>query len=423
MPVTVVIGSQWGDEGKGKIVDHLAQKMDFVVRFNGGPNAGHTVINEYGEFRLHLAPSGIFNKEIVSIIGNGVAVDPEVLIEEIKGLKKKGISCDNLKLSDKAHLILPWHILRDELEEKERGINEIGTTKRGVGPAFSDKIGRFGLRMGDFLDERGFREKFSVAYQRENDLLGGKLNLSFDSLLEKMLSFGSFLRPYIAQTEFILWEAISKKKNILLEGAQGTLLDIDFGTYPDVTSSACTAASASQGSGISPREINKIIGIVKAYATRVGGGKQPFPTEMKEEIASPFRERTHEYGTTTGRPRRCGWLDAVLLKYAAKINGFTSLALTRLDSLTGMEKINVCFNYVTEDGSTLPFDRLSPSRLSHIQPVYMEFAGWNDFPKGCRKFSDLPEEARSYARKVEELVGVPVSFISTGPKREDIIVL
>ena len=423
MPVTVVIGSQWGDEGKGKIVDYLSQKMDFVVRFNGGPNAGHTVINKYGKFRLHLTPSGIFNKTVVPIIGNGVAIDPEILIEEIKGLKEKGVSCDNLKLSDKAHIILPWHILRDKLEEKERGANEIGTTKRGVGPAFSDKIGRFGLRMEDFLDERGFREKFSVAYQRENDLLGGKLNLSFDSLLEKMLSLGSFLRPYIAQTEFILWEAISKKMNILLEGAQGTLLDIDFGTYPDVTSSGCTVASASQGSGIPPKEINKAIGIVKAYTTRVGGGKQPFPTEMEEGIASPFRERTHEYGATTGRPRRCGWIDAVLLKYAAKINGFTSLALTRIDSLAGMEKIKVCFKYKTKDGDILPFTELSPSRLSRVKPVYTELPGWKEFPKKCQRFLDLPKNARSYIKKVEELVGIPVKLISTGPKREEIIAL
>jgi len=414
MPVNIVIGAQWGDEGKGKIVDYLSQKTDFVVRFNGGPNAGHTVINEYGNFRLHLVPSGIFNKRVVSIIGNGVAVDPKILIKEINHLKENGISCDNLKLSDKAHLILPWHILRDELEERKRGANEIGTTKRGIGPAFSDKIGRFGLRMGDFLDEKKFREKFFLSYQRENDLLEKKLNLPLDVLLEEMLSFGSFLRPYISQTEFILWEAISKKKNILLEGSQGTLLDIDFGTYPDVTSSGCIAASASQGSGIPPKEINEIIGVVKAYTTRVGGGKQPFPTEMEGKFVSDFRKRNQEYGTTTGRPRRCGWLDVVLLRYAAKINGFTSLALTRLDSLTGIEKINVCVDYKTE---------FSISRLSEAQPVYTELTGWSDFPKGCRKFSDLPKESRLYIKKLEELVGVPIKFISTGPKREEIIVL
>jgi len=414
MPVNIVIGAQWGDEGKGKIVDYLSQKTDFVVRFNGGPNAGHTVINEYGNFRLHLVPSGIFNKRVVSIIGNGVAIDPKILIKEINHLKENGVSCDNLKLSDKAHLILPWHILRDELEERKRGANEIGTTKRGIGPAFSDKIGRFGLRMGDFLDEKKFKEKFFFAYQRENDLLEKKLNLPLDVLLEEMLSFGSFLRPYISQTEFILWEAISKKKNILLEGSQGTLLDIDFGTYPDVTSSGCIAASASQGSGIPPKKINEVIGVVKAYTTRVGGGKQPFPTEMKGEFVSDFRKRNQEYGTTTGRPRRCGWLDAVLLRYAAKINGFTSLALTRLDSLTGIEKINVCVDYEAE---------FSISRLSEAQPVYTELTGWNDFPKGCRKFSDLPKESRLYVKKIEELVGVPIKFISTGPKREEIIVL
>jgi len=420
MPTTAIIGAQWGDEGKGKVVDYLSQKMDFVVRYNGGPNAGHTVVNEYGEFRLHLVPAGIFNSKIISIVGNGVAIDPKILVDEIEDLRKKGISCQNLRISDKAHLILPWHILLDEQQEKERGTNEIGTTKRGIGPVFSDKVGRFGLRAGDFLDEKELSEKLSLSYERAKNLLGEKLSLlnsSFDALRKEMLGYRTYLLPYIAQTEFILWEAIAKKKKILLEGAQGVLLDVDFGTYPDVTSSACISASACQGSGIPPKELNEIIGVVKAYTTRVGAKEQSFPTEMPLELASELREKANEYGATTGRPRRCGWLDGFLLKYAAKINGFTSLAITRLDSLTGFEKIKICSGYQTKSGKVLPFEQLSISRLKEVKPLYLELPGWQEFPKKCKKLSDLPKEARKYLAKIEELVEVPIKLISFGSER------
>jgi adenylosuccinate synthase len=421
MPTTVVIGAQWGDEGKGKVVDYLSQKMDFVVRVNGGPNAGHTVINEYGEFKLHLVPAGIFNSKTISIVGNGVAIDPKILLGEIDDLNKKGISCQNLKISDKAHLILPWHILLDELQEKERGANEIGTTKRGIGPVFSDKVGRFGLRAGDFINEKEFSEKLFFSFNQAKNLLGEKLSFSFDEILRKILSQKTYLLSYITQTEFILWEAIARKKNILLEGAQGTLLDVDFGTYPDVTSSTCVAAGASQGSGIPPKEINEVIGVVKAYTTRVGAGEQPFPTEMPKEISSALREKANEYGATTGRPRRCGWLDAFLLKYAAKINGFTSLAVTRLDSLSGFEKLKICFGYRTKEGKPISFEQLSTSRLKEVQPVYLEAPGWQEFPKDCKKLSDLPKEARKYLGKIKELVEVPVRLISLGPEREQML--
>lgn len=417
MPTIAIIGAQWGDEGKGKIVDYLAQKMDFVVRFNGGPNAGHTVLNEYGKFQLHLVPAGIFNRKTISIIGNGVAIDPEILIKEIKELKKKGISSRNLKISDKAHLILPWHILLDELEEKERGFNEIGTTRRGIGPVFSDKVGRFGLRVGVFLNEREFRKNLLVSYNRAKNLLKPE-KLSFDSIFKKTLSFRKYLLPYITQTEFILWEAISKKKNILLEGAQGTLLDIDFGTYPNVTSSPCILATASQGSGIPAKEIDEVIGVVKAYTTRVGAKEQPFPTEMPEKIASFLREKAGEYGATTGRPRRCGWLDAFLLKYAAKINGFTSLVITRVDVLTGFKKLKICSGYKRKKGKIISFEEFSISKLKEYQPVYLELPGWEKFPATCRKFSDLPKEVQNYLEKIEELVAVPIKLISFGPERE-----
>lgn len=423
MPTTAVIGAQWGDEGKGKIVDYLSQKMDFAVRFNGGPNAGHTVINEYGEFKLHLVPAGIFNPETISIIGNGVAVDPEILVQETEELKKKGISCQNLKISDKAHLILPWHILLDEQQEKERGLSEIGTTKRGIGPVFSDKVGRFGLRAGDFLVQKDFSEKLLTAYNRAKNLLGEKLSISFEAVLKKLLSYRSYLLPYITQTEFILWEAVAKKKNILLEGAQGTLLDVDFGTYPDVTSSTCISAGACQGSSIPSKDIEEVIGVVKSYTTRVGAKEQPFPTEMPKELASELREKANEYGATTGRPRRCGWLDAVLLRYAAKINGFTSLAITRLDSLAGFEKIKICYGYKTKDGKIIPFEQLSTSRLKEYQPIYLELPGWQEFPEKCQKFSDLPKETQNYIKKIEDLVGVPIKLISTGAERKQILEL
>jgi len=417
MPTIAIIGAQWGDEGKGKIVDYLAQKMDFVVRFNGGPNAGHTVLNEYGKFQLHLVPAGIFNRKVISIIGNGVAIDPEILIKEIKELKKKGISFRNLKISDKAHVILPWHILLDEWQEKERRLKQIGTTRRGIGPAFSDKVGRFGLRAGDFLNEKDFKEKLFASYNRAKNFLKPE-KISFDFILKKIFCFGKYLLPYITQTEFILWEAISKKKNILLEGAQGTLLDVDFGTYPNVTSSSCTLASASQGSGIPTKEIDEVMDVVKAYTTRVGAEGQAFPTEMPAKIASPLREKAGEYGATTGRPRRCGWLDTFLLKYAAKINGFTSLAITRLDCLTGFEKLKICSGYKTKKGKTLSFEEFSISKLKEYQPVYLELPGWKEFPTACRKFSDFPKEVQIYLRKIEELVAVPIKLISFGPERE-----
>ncbi|MBU4298455.1 adenylosuccinate synthase [Patescibacteria group bacterium] len=421
MPTTVIIGTQWGDEGKGKVVDYLSQKMDFVVRFNGGPNAGHTVINDYGEFKLHLVSAGIFNQKAISIIGNGVAIDPEILNEEIENLRGKAVSCQNLKVSDKAHLILPWHILLDGLQEKERGTNEIGTTKRGIGPVFSDKVGRFGLRAGDFLDEKELSEKLFLSYNRAKNLLGGKFNFSFDAILKKILSHRSNLLSYIVQTESILWEAISDKKKILLEGAQGALLDVDFGTYPDVTSSACISASACQGSGIPPKELNEIIGVVKAYTTRVGAKEQPFPTEMPPELASELREKANEYGATTGRPRRCGWLDGFLLRYAAKINGFTSLAITRLDSLTGFEKLKICSGYKTKEGKTISLAELSLSQLKGVQPIYLELPGWKEFSKDCKRFSDLPKETQRYLNKIEELVEVPIKLISFGPERKKML--
>lgn len=370
MPVTVVIGAQWGDEGKGKIVDYLAQEMDLVVRFNGGPNAGHTVVNQKGEFKLHSIPAGIFNPKAICIMGNGMVINPELLVKEIENLEKRGVSCQNLRISDKAHLILPKHLRQDRQQEKMRGKKEIGTTLQGVGPAYSDKAARLGLRME---------------------------NLS--SLGKKYLRLWEILKQYICPTEELLWEALDKDQRILLEGAQGSGLDIDFGTYPHVTSSVCTTNGALQGSGIPWNAITEVIGVVKAYATRVGSKDQPFPTEMDEKTANILREQASEYGATTGRPRRIGWLDIDFLCYAAKLNGFTALAITRLDNLGFLPEVKIKYKNVLRN-----------------------FPGWTPNIHHCRRFSDLPPAVQEYINIIENLVGVAVKFISVGSKREEIIV-
>lgn len=377
MPVTVVIGALWGDEGKGKIVDYLAQNMDVVVRFNGGPNAGHTVENEYGKFALHLVPSGIFNPGAICIMGNGMVINPELLVAEIKELEKKNVSCRNLKISRKAHLIMPRHLRQDRLQEQQRGKKEIGTTLRGVGPAYSDKAARFGVRVEDL-----------------------------PRLGKKYLNFWKILNPYICQTEEIIWQALEQDRRILLEGAQGTLLDIDFGTYPHVTSSVCTVNGALQGSGVPWNRVAEVIGVVKAYATRVGSKDQPLLTEIPENLANILREQAHEYGATTGRPRRIAWLDAVQLRYVARINGFTSLAITRLDNLGVLPEVKICYDY-TESG----------------EPIYQVMPGdWSTDLRNCKKISNLPRRARKYVERIEELVGIRASLISVGPERDQIIV-
>ncbi len=429
MPVTIVIGAQWGDEGKGKIVDFLAQKTDMCIRFSGGDNAGHTVKNKYGEFKLHLVPAGIFNPKTTCIIGNGVAVNPKILIEEIESLKQKGILCQNLKISPRAHLTMPSHILLDALQEKERGGRQIGTTRRGIGPVFSDKVGRFGLRMGDPLDEMGFCENLLKIHMDKHQLLSrvyGCYELPEEEFIRRnYLSYRNYLIPYIDDTDYIIQKALKEDKDILLEGAQGTLLDPDFGTYPQTTSSSCVSAGACQGSGIPPTKIDEVIGVVKAYTTRVCAKVHPFPTEMPEDFGNDFREKTSEYGTTTGRPRRSGWFDALQGKYSAEINGFTGLAITRLDSLTGLEKLKICYGYRLPNGeiiSTLLMEGLDFVDLTEVQPLYFELSGWKKFPKKPRRISDFPIEAQNYLQTIEDLVGVPIKLISFGPERNQTIV-
>lgn len=410
MPVTIVIGAQWGDEGKGKIVDYLAQKSDICIRFNGGDNAGHTV----GEFKLHLVPCGIFNSKTVCIIGNGVAINPNNLIGEIEHLENRGISVSskNLRISTRAHLIMPWHIILDGFQEEERGQGKIGTTKKGIGPVFSDKIGRFGFRMEDLILERNKLEsKLKELYERARTILSKVYNyhgedMDYGLIIQDLLRYQSRLFPYITATEPIIWKALDKGKHILMEGAQGTLLDPDFGTYPQTTSSLCTTNGALQGSGVSWKDITEVIGVVKVYTTRVCEKIHPFPTEMPQNMGDILREQAGEYGATTGRSRRIGWLDIPRLKYVARINGFTALVVTRIDNLGVLPSVKICYQDA-KDG----------------RPKYIKMpAGWKTDLTDCLTFSDLPGDAQKYLKKVEKLIGVPISIISVGPERNQIIV-
>lgn len=423
MPVVAVIGAQWGDEGKGKIVDLLAERAKAVVRFSGGDNAGHTVINPYGEFRLHLVPSGIFHPGVVCIIGNGVVVNPAVLLEEIDDLQKHGVDTSRLFISDRAHLIMPYHVLMDGLEEEKRGGGALGTTRKGIGPVFADKIARLGIRTCDLLDKEAFKSRLGSVLEFKNDILTKIYNappLSLEEIYEQYCHYGERLAPFIRETGSMLQEILSRKESILLEGAQGTMLDPDFGTYPYVTSSSPLAAGGSTGSGISFRQIDHIIGVFKAYTTRVGGG--PMPTELKDEIGDFIRERAHEYGATTGRPRRCGWLDAVAGRFSVKVNGFTGIALTRLDILDAMSSIKICTGYKLND-KTLDHFPSSVAVLDKCQPIYEEVPGWQTSTSDIRNSKKLPSQARRYIARLEELLSCPVDIISVGASRDQTIMV
>jgi adenylosuccinate synthase len=423
MSIVAIIGAQWGDEGKGKIVDLLAERANVVVRFSGGDNAGHTVINPYGEFKLHLVPSGIFRPEVVCIIGNGVAINPVVLLGEIDNLKKHGVDTSHLFISDRAHLIMPYHTLLDGLEEERRGKGVIGTTRKGIGPVFTDKIARLGIRTCDLLNKKNFRSRLNSILELKNTILTkiyDAPSLSLEEIFKQYCSYGEQLAPFIRDTGPILKDMISQKQTIILEGAQGTMLDPDFGTYPYVTSSSPMAAGSSIGSGISVNQIDQIIGVFKAYTTRVGGG--PMPTELKDKTGEFIRERAHEYGATTGRPRRCGWFDAVAGSFSAQINGFTSIALTRLDVLDAFESIKICTGYKL-NGEIL---RNFPSDLAILgkcQPVYEELPGWQTPISDTRHHKQLPPQARGYIARLEELLSCPVSVISVGASRDQAIIV
>ncbi len=421
MSVIVIVGMQWGDEGKGKIIDVLTEGADIVIRYQGGHNAGHTVVINNEKFILHLIPSGILHSEKLCIIGNGVVIDPEALINEMEGLRKRGVRVDNnLIISKTAHIIMPYHVILDNISEKT-GKTKIGTTGRGIGPAYTFKAQRTGIRMCDLIEPGYFKGRLKDNLIEVNFLLKNRYGLdtiNFDDVYQRYMGYADILKPYIKDTEIIINDAIDKKKNILLEGAQGTLLDVDHGTYPYVTSSNPVAGGACIGAGIGPTKITGVYGVVKAYTTRVGEG--PFPTELKDSLGDRLRERGGEYGATTGRPRRCGWLDMVTLRHSVMVNGVNGIIITKLDILDGIDKIKICtaYRYRGEIIESMPKDFMT---LSGCEPVYMEMDGWNDVTTGIRDYSDLPMNAKRYLETIEEMLGVPVVMISTGQKREQMI--
>ena len=422
MPVVAVIGAQWGDEGKGRMVDMLSEKADFVVRFSGGDNAGHRVVNPHGEFRLRLTPSGIFYPRVMSIIGNGVVVNPAVLNQEVDDLNKRSIDTSRLRISDRAHLIMPYHILLEGLEEKALGSKAIGTTLKGIGPAFADKTARYGIRAGDLLDMTAFRARLATVLEMKNRIITGVYRqppLSLDEIYRQYSAYADRWAPFICDTTALLAEAIGANKNILLEGAQGVLLDPDFGTYPFGTSSSPTAAGACQGAGIAPGRLSKVVGVFKAYQTRVGAG--PMPTELHDAVAETLRERGKEYGTVSGRPRSCGWFDGVAARLSVRVNGFTSVAITRLDILDTLPQLKICTGYKL-DGKTVADFPADIAVLEKCRPVYEEMPGWQKPTGDIRVFKDLPVNARKYVQRLEELIGCPASHISVGQRREQTIV-
>jgi adenylosuccinate synthase len=423
MSVVAVLGSQWGDEGKGKIVDMLAQRANMVVRFSGGPNAGHTIANPYGEFKLHLVPSGIFYPHTTCIISNGVVVSPPVLLEELDQIEGKGLDSSRLFISTRAHMIMPYHILLDELEEKSRGSQALGTTKSGVGPAYMDKIARLGIRAGDLTDKEGFLQRLRFVMEHKNAVITRVYEappLSPEKIYSQYCEYADRLAPHIRETEPMTDAAIEKGESILLEGAQGALLDIDFGTYPYVTSSNCIAGGACTGMGLGPTRLGRVLGVYKAYTTRVGGG--PMPTELDDETGERIRRIAHEYGATTGRPRRCGWFDAVAARFSASINGLTGFILTRLDILDSFPSISICTGYRL-NGNVIHRFPGSLRVLEQCRPVYEELEGWLSPTTDIRRFEDLPGKAQSYVRRLEELIGCPADIVSVGPGREQTIIV
>ena len=423
MPASVLVGSQWGDEGKGKITDLISGDFDCVCRYAGGANAGHTVVANGHQLALHQIPSGIVHEGVLSVIGNGCIVDPTVMFEEVDMLQAQGLDCAGLRISGNAHLVLPYHKDLDGAHEAALGKNLIGTTKRGIGPTYMDKMNRTGIRIQDMLDDDLFREKLEAALAYQNPILEkvyGLPTYTVDQICETYLPYAERMRPYIVESSKLLNELLDEGKSILFEGAQATMLDIDHGTYPFVTSSNCTAGGAVTGSGVGPCNIERVLGIAKAYLTRVGSG--PFPTELSldEGVGKFLLEKGHEYGVTTGRKRRCGWYDACVTRYAARVNGLTDLAITKLDVLGGLDTIKVCTAY---DVDGVEYDTVPEHRVSfdHATPKYIEVPGWQEDISGCRSFDELPAAAKDYIKLIEDLSGVRVSIVAVGPDREQTI--
>jgi len=423
MPALVLLGAQWGDEGKGKATDLLGDRVDYVVRYQGGNNAGHTVVIGDQKYALHLLPSGILSSNCVPVIGNGVVIDPAVLLEEIKGLNERGIDTSKLTISLNAHLITPYHRTIDKVTERFLGKAKIGTTGRGIGPAYADKINRIGIRVQDLFDPSILRQKLEAALKDKNQVLVkvfNRNNINVDDVLAEYLNYAEILKPYVADTALILNKALEAGKTVLLEGSQGTLLDVDHGTYPYVTSSNPTSGGACTGSGIGPTKIDRVIGILKAYTTRVGSG--PFPTELFDEDGEALRRIGGEVGVTTGRNRRCGWFDAPIARYATRVNGLTDFFLTKLDVLTGWEKIPVCVAYEI-DGKRIEEVPASQSDFHHAKPIYEYLDGWKEDISNCKKFEELPVNAQKYVKYLEEISGAPMSAIGVGPGRDQTIVV
>ncbi|MGA8987234.1 adenylosuccinate synthase [Aeromicrobium sp.] len=423
MPAVVIVGAQWGDEGKGKATDILGSRVDYVVKFNGGNNAGHTVVIGDQKYALHLLPSGILSPGCVPVIGNGVVVDLKVLFEEIDGLEERGIDTSRLVISANAHVIADYNRTMDKVAERFLGSRKIGTTGRGIGPTYADKMNRLGIRVQDLFDEKILRQKVEGALELKNQVLTKIYNrraVEVDEIVEELLSYVDRLAPMVADTPLLLHEALTEGKTVLLEAGQATLLDVDHGTYPFVTSSSATTGGACTGSGIAPTEITRVIGIVKAYATRVGEG--PFPTELFDEDGDGARLRKNgaEFGTTTGRPRRCGWYDAPIARYAARINGVTDFVLTKLDVLTGWDQIPVCVAYDV-DGERVDEMPMTQTGFHHAKPIYEYFPGWSEDISGARSFEDLPKTAQEYVLALEKISGARISTIGVGPDREQSI--
>ena len=416
----VVVGTQWGDEGKGKITDYLAQQADIVARYQGGNNAGHTIEFNGQQFKLRLIPSGIFNSEKV-ILGNGMVINPESLLEEIAYLNEGGISTDHIRISNRAHVIFPYHIELDGLQEELKGDQKVGTTKRGIGPCYTDKYARVGIRMGELMDKEVFATRLKEQLADKNEILAkyGKPTFSFEEIYTKYCEYADVIRPYVTDTSYELDEAFNEDKKVLFEGAQGVMLDIDHGTYPFVTSSNPSAGAVTTGLGVGPTKIEEVIGVVKAYSTRVGEG--PFVTEQLNEIGDQIRIKGHEFGTVTGRSRRCGWFDAVVVKYAARTNGLTSIAFMLLDVLTGFEEIQICTAYKCGDEILENFPA-SLEQLAKCEPVYETMPGWTEDITKVEKYEDLPENAKKYITRIEELIGVNVDLVSVGPNRAQTII-
>jgi adenylosuccinate synthase len=417
MSSVVVVGTQWGDEGKGKITDFLSENAEVIARYQGGNNAGHTIKFDGETYKLHLIPSGIFYNEKTSVIGNGMVVDPKALVKELKYLHDRDVTTDNLRISNRAHVILPYHLKLDEVEEERKGANKIGTTKKGIGPAYMDKAARIGIRIADLLDYESFKEKLSRNLEEKNRLLERFYETEgfhIDEILDEYYEYGQQIKQYVCDTSVVLNDALDEGRRVLFEGAQGVMLDIDQGTYPFVTSSNPVAGGVTIGSGVGPTKITHVVGVSKAYTTRVGDG--PFPTELNNEIGDQIREVGREYGTTTGRPRRVGWFDSVVVRHARRVSGLTDLSLNSIDVLTGIETLKICTAYKYK-GEVINEFPANLNILAECEPVYEELPGWTEDITGCKTLGELPANARHYLERVSQLTGIPLSIFSVGPDR------